>query len=134
MKSGISLVTVMSCLWTSTAPAQEGTHGHHDFPGAVTGFHSVLAPVWHAPTEDVRRLRACASSVALQEHAKVVIADPAPAVVDGGAWRSAAAGMKAQSDTLRDACRDQEPAKIDSVISSLHGAFHQLVALIGHRH
>jgi len=134
MKSGIHLLVGMSCLWISAAPAQEGTHGHHDFPGAVTGFHNVLAPVWHAPTDDTRRLRACENSAALGEHAKIVIADPAPAIVDGGAWKSAAAGMKAQSDALRDACRDQDPAKIDSVISSLHGAFHQLVALIGHRH
>lgn len=108
------IVAVVAVHLLGSAIAQERHEGqmHHSFPKDVDGFHSVLAPLWHAPSGQERSRNACAKAGEMERLAdNIRSGDAAP--------------LLASVVALQKACRSQA-ADIDAALSDVHEAFHRL--------
>lgn len=107
------VLAVSAALSGGTALAQDHGHHHHGFPADIDAFHSVLAPIWHAPAGQERSDKACAN---VAEFARLA-----------GAIKSAdAKALQGSIAALQATCRER-PAEVDAGFSKVHDAFHRLI-------
>ncbi len=120
------------------AGAQQGPgHAHHNFPRPVMDFHQIMAPLWHSPPGDARRGATCAAAKDLLALAETAASAPVPeavAAADRGNWADAVSALKAETGRLEPACSGGGAVPVDEALAGIHHAFHEVVALVGHRH
>lgn len=106
-----SLFAALSC---SIGFAQTPNEAHtHRFSADVDAFHSVLAPLWHAPAGKERAQNTCAQTSRLDQLARDIrSADAKPLVASIG--------------NLQTQCQTH-PSDIDAALKQVHQAFHQLI-------
>lgn len=120
---------------TPTAAPDHGEAEHsHDFPGAVTAFHDVMAPKWHAEPGPQRQTDTCGAIAGFKDAAAKIGSDPVPekAAAQEGSWHNAVADLNIAIGGLEAACAADGRAGFADAFHQLHEAFHRLVALIGH--
>lgn len=108
--------------------------GGHDFPAAVTAFHDVMAPKWHAEAGEQRQTDTCGAIASFKESAAKIGSDPVPekAAAQEGAWHNAVADLNIAIGSLEAACAADGRAGFGAAFHQLHESFHALVGLIGH--
>ncbi|TXG93025.1 MAG: hypothetical protein E6R10_04585 [Rhodocyclaceae bacterium] len=94
-------------------PNNEAGHHHHHFAGDVEAFHSVLAPIWHAPRGQARNRSACRQAGRMAELAQAIHS------VDPGKLQASLVGLK-------DRCRAGKGG-IEAALSDVHDEFHHLI-------
>lgn len=97
------------------AAAQQGPghHHHHHFADDVEAFHSVLAPIWHAPRSQARNRDACRQAGRMVEQAQAI--------------QSADAGkLQASAAALKDRCRAGKGG-VEAALFDVHEEFHRLI-------
>jgi hypothetical protein len=105
---------ILAVLSIGSAAAQgQSEHEHpHNFSRDVDAFHSVLAPLWHAPAGKERSQRVCEQAPRLEGLAAEIRHAEAPALV------KAVAALKSQCQT--------NPVEVDAALAHVHDAFHHL--------
>ncbi|HUH05792.1 MAG TPA: hypothetical protein VML75_27565 [Kofleriaceae bacterium] len=109
--------------------------GDHDFPAAVTTFHDVMAPRWHAEAGEQRQTDTCGAIASFRAGAAAIVSEPVPekAAADEAGWRAAAANLVAGVDALEKACAVAGRPGFADAFHELHERFHALVGLVGHK-
>jgi hypothetical protein len=108
----VALVAALS-IGTSTAQEQVDRHDQ-PFTKEVDAFHSVLAPLWHAPAGPERSQEVCGQVPTLENLSREIQGAKAKPVV-------------ASVVALRAQCQAR-PTDIDASLARVHEAFHRLIA------
>jgi hypothetical protein len=116
----------------SIVHAAEQPHRHHNFPPAVTGFHDVMAPLWHSQAGDERNRRICEQQNDLEKHAENILSEQSPQGVDADQWKTIAGNLRNGVQEIGSRCADNMSA--EQALADVHNIFHDLVRLVGHRH
>ncbi len=126
---------ILIAMWLPVANAATGEtqHGHHDFPPAVSAFHDVMAPLWHAPPGEQRQQSICQGAASLQNAADNILRADTPDQVQAAQWGRAAQQLREAVAALSGAC-SAEKKGIAEAMAAVHDRFHALVAQVGHRH
>jgi len=128
-----AMLGILGWSFTASAESEAVQHGHHDFPPAVSAFHDVMAPLWHAAPGAARDQHICQSAATLQNAADDILRADNPAKVQAADWGRAAQQLREAVASLSRSCeRDRQQAA--SAMATVHDRFHALVAQVGHRH
>lgn len=103
---------------------------HPALTGAVKAFHDVLSPDWHAAPGTARNASACGNAGRYASLSGEIAAQPAPAGVDGAAWKGAAAGLRDASAALGAYCGGGTPANVEAGLATLHDRFHDVMKVL----
>ncbi len=108
----------------------EGEDHEHSFPPAVTAFHDVLSPNWHAEKGPARIDATCAAVASMAERADAVKASPAPEGVDAGEWTAIGDALIQSVASLGTACEADGRPDFDPAFTAVHDAFHAFVDIV----
>ena len=123
---------IATALLASVSVTAGEKSSRHDFPPAVTGFHDVMAPLWHSSPGEGRDERICKDYSRLSSKLDKIRSEVVPKEVDKADWKSAAYQLQQYTLKVKLACdSNQSP---DATFADVHSAFHNLVRLVGHRH
>ncbi len=115
IRNKLAIAAMTACMIGSVAAAErhEHAHHHHHFPKDIDAFHSVLAPVWHAPQGRQRNHDACGEAGRMERLAKDIRSTDA-------------SGLQASIATLKIAC-GRNVADVEGPLFDVHEEFHRLI-------
>ena len=111
MKHAQLLIACVAGCCIGSAVADD--HHMHHFAKDVDAFHSVLAPIWHAPQSIERRQTACAKASEMEGLAKSIRSTNASHLVGSVA-------------ILKTICQSDQAA-VEAALGDVHEAFHHLI-------
>ena len=123
-------------------------HEEHQLPPAMTAFHDIMAPLWHANEGEQRVADTCAKLPDMVDGVEAISDEGAPEgtpAVD--AWLAAVSDLSSQLETLQQVCEGGPPstaegsypaegslAEFQAEFTGVHDAFHAVMAAMGMEH
>ncbi len=135
--ASLLILLAAACGPSSTpAPAEPTEHaehaehaGHPTLTPAMTAFHDVLAPVWHAEPGDGRNALACEGEFTAL--ADGIEAAGTPPGVDAEVWASQLSVLRMAINDLDGPCTggtaEQGAMPVPDALERVHSAFHGLM-------
>lgn len=106
-------IAIVAALFAGSASGEDKGEKHmHSFAKDVDALHTVLAPLWHAPSGKERSRNVCAQAHRLESLASEIRSG------DSKALQTSIAALRAQCQA--------NPSDIDAVFTQVHEAFHHL--------
>lgn len=96
-------------------------------PPAVSQFHDVLAPRWHADKGPQRMADTCAAIGDFRSGAQAIAAAEAPAGSDEAAWQQATADLASSVTALDGACKVKDAEAFEPAFERVHASFHRVM-------
>ena len=112
---------------TSGATGQDAT-------AALSKFHDVLAPRWHADKTPQRMPNTCAASPEFRTGADAIVAAAPPSGADAAAWASAGKQLAESVAALEAACKSGDAAAFEPAFTAVHERFHAAMEAGGGHH
>jgi hypothetical protein len=116
----------------SSPPATHEEHSaeqeHAALPDAISRFHDVLAPLWHAEAGEARTERTCGSIDSLRARVEEVRTTPPPAAAEGdpAGWQVATDSLGQSVEELGTECAAEGRPAFEERLAAVHEAFHAL--------
>ena len=108
----------------------------HQLPPAMTAFHDIMAPLWHANEGEQRVADTCAKLQDMADGVEAISDEGAPeSTPHEGVWRDAVSDLSSQVEALQDAC-EAGPSleEFQGQFTGVHDAFHAVMAAMGVEH
>ncbi|PCI07418.1 MAG: hypothetical protein COB77_04700 [Gammaproteobacteria bacterium] len=128
----IRVIALPLLLLSGVSAYAESNTRHHDFPVAVTGFHDVMAPLWHAESGEERNQKICKQYPILTSRLNKIRSANVPENVDATQWRHAVENLYKVLLPIESLCVENRTPEY--AMANVHYGFHALVKLIGYEH
>jgi hypothetical protein len=110
-------------------PAGKQPGGTAAMPPAITAFHDVLAPRWHAEKGAKRMADTCSAIPELRASADAIVAAPAPEGRDAAAWSTGGKQLADAVGALDAPCKASDAAAFETAFHDVHERFHGVMEL-----
>jgi len=109
----LAVAATAASLLGSGIATEQHEHAHPHFAKDIDAFHSVLAPVWHAPQGKQRDLDTCSAAERMATLAKDIRS------IDASGLQASVAALKARCG--------EGAVDIEGPLFEVHEAFHRLI-------
>jgi hypothetical protein len=117
----------------SNAAEQKAEHDEmmKTMPAAMSKFHDVLAPRWHAAQGPQRITDTCGALREFHVDADALATSTPPTTANADTWTTGTKALVGAVSELDASCSANDAAQFETAFAKVHDAFHALMAAAG---
>ena len=130
----LALIAILAACGSKSEPESKPEHHEEHMSPAMTKFHDVLAPRWHAAKGAQRMKDTCAALPDFHADADALAKATPPRGANADSWTTGTQQLVGAVGELDTTCKTNDPTSFEAAFGKVHESFHGLMAAGGEQH